>query len=84
MEKQFDLTEISSNLYGPTATGMMGGSKMNYNMFGGAIYTKPTLEIYPDFIQEAPLERGLTRHTYALLGKKDVISIIDDSIAINI
>lgn len=37
MEKQFDLTEISSNLYGPTATGMMGGSKMNYNMFGGAI-----------------------------------------------
>lgn len=37
MEKQFDLTEISSNLYGPTATGMMGGSKMNYNIFGGAI-----------------------------------------------
>lgn len=37
---QFDLTEISSNLYGPTATGMMGGSiykKQNYNMFGGAI-----------------------------------------------
>lgn len=37
MEKQFDLTEINSNLYGPTATGMMGGSKTNYNMFGGAI-----------------------------------------------
>ena len=37
---QYDLTEISSNLYGPTATGMMGGSlnkKQNYNMFGGAI-----------------------------------------------
>jgi len=41
------------------------------NMFGGAIYTAPTLEIYPDFIQEAPLERGLTRHSYALLGKQD-------------
>ena len=41
------------------------------NMFGGAIYTTPTLEVYPDFIQEAPLERGLTRHTYALLGQKD-------------
>lgn len=37
MEKQFDLTEINSNLYGPTATGMMGGSKTKYNMFGGAI-----------------------------------------------
>ena len=41
------------------------------NMFGGAIYTIPTLEIYPDFINEAPLERGLTKHTYALLGKND-------------
>ena len=44
------------------------GSK---NMFGGAIYTTPTLEVYPDFIKEAPLERGLTKHTYALLGKED-------------
>ena len=41
------------------------------NMFGGAIYTQPTLEVYPDFIKEAPLERGIDRHTYALLGKKD-------------
>jgi len=41
------------------------------NMFGGAIYTTPTLEVYPDFINEAPLERGLIRHTYALLGEKD-------------
>ena len=44
------------------------GSK---NMFGGAIYTIPTLDIYPDFVENAPLERGLTRHTYALLGQKD-------------
>lgn len=41
------------------------------NMFGGAIYTQPTLEVYPDFIKEAPLERGIDRHIYALLGKKD-------------
>ena len=44
------------------------GSK---NMFGGAIYTTPTLEVYPDFVKEAPLERGLIRHSYALLGKND-------------
>ena len=44
------------------------GSK---NMFGGAIYTTPTLEVYPDFIKEAPLERGITKHNYALLGEKD-------------
>ena len=43
------------------------GSK---NMFGGAIYTTPTLEVYPDFIKEAPLERGITKHNYALLGEK--------------
>ncbi len=44
------------------------GSK---NMFGGAIYTLPTLEVYPDFIENAPLERGLIRHTYSILGKND-------------
>jgi len=44
------------------------GSK---NMFGGAIYTQPTLEVYPDFIENAPIERGIERHTYAILGKKD-------------
>ena len=37
MENQFDLTDISSNLYGPTATGMLGGRKQPQNMFGGAI-----------------------------------------------
>ena len=41
------------------------------NMFGGAIYTQPTLEVYPTFVEEAPLERGIDRHTYALLGQKD-------------
>ena len=44
------------------------GSK---NMFGGAIYTTPTLEVYPNFISEAPLERGISKHNYALLGEKD-------------
>ncbi len=44
------------------------GSK---NMFGGAIYTIPTLEVYPDFLKEAPLERGISRHTYSLLGEND-------------
>ena len=44
------------------------GSK---NMFGGAIYTAATKEIYPDFINEAPLERGINKHNYALLGEKD-------------
>lgn len=44
------------------------GSK---NMFGGAIYTIPTLDVYPDFVSEAPLERGITKHSYALLGEND-------------
>ena len=40
------------------------GSK---NVFGGAIYTKPTKEIFPDFEKEAPLERNNIKHNYMLL-----------------
>ena len=40
-------------------------------MFGGAIYSAATREIYPDFEKDAPLERGISKHNYALLGEKD-------------
>ena len=40
------------------------GSK---NMFGGAIYTQPTKEIFPNFEKEAPLERNTIKHQYMLL-----------------
>lgn len=44
------------------------GSK---NMFGGAIYTRPTSEIYPEFWKSAPVERCNTEHRFALLGNND-------------
>jgi len=48
--------------------GKFAGSK---NVFGGAIYTKPTKEIFPDFEKTAPLERKNIEHKYALLGEED-------------
>ena len=48
--------------------GRFAGSK---NMFGGAIYAKPTREIFPDFEKTAPLERKNIEHKYAILGETD-------------
>ena len=48
------------------------------NMFGGAIYTAPTKEIYPEFWKTAPVERGIIRHSYALLGEHDGTTISYD------
>ncbi len=52
------------------------GSK---NMFGGAIYTQPTKEIFPDFEANAPIERKTVKHNYMLLTEKEstVISHFD-------
>lgn len=52
--------------------GKFSGSK---NVFGGAIYAQPTHEIFPDFEQNAPLERKNIEHKYALLGEEDATVI---------
>ena len=52
--------------------GLFAGSK---NVFGGAIYTKPTKEIFPNFEQEAPLERRNITHNFMILGEDDSTSI---------
>ena len=43
--------------------GMFAGSK---NVFGGAIYTQPTKELFPNFETEAPVERRTVLHNYSL------------------
>lgn len=48
--------------------GKFCGSK---NMFGGAIYTKPMKEIFPDFEETAPLERKTSEHRYAILTENE-------------
>ncbi len=48
--------------------GTFAGSK---NVFGGAIYTDATKEIFPDFEQTAPLERKNIEHKFAILGEND-------------
>ncbi len=52
--------------------GKFSGSK---NVFGGAIYTQPTREVFPDFEKTAPLERKTVEHKYALLGNDDATVI---------
>ncbi len=48
--------------------GNFAGSK---NVFGGAIYTQPVKEIFPDFEKTAPLERRNIDHKFAILGEND-------------
>jgi len=48
------------------------GSK---NVFGGAVYTKPIKEIFPDFEQSAPLERNNIKHKYMLLTENEDTTI---------
>ena len=47
----------------------------NKNMFGGVIYTEPTAEIVPEFWQEAPLERIVTRDTLWFLDKDSAVEM---------
>lgn len=48
--------------------GAFAGSK---NVFGGAIYTQPMKEIFPDFETSAPLERRNIEHKFMILGEND-------------
>lgn len=52
--------------------GDFSGSK---NMFGGAIYTQPTAEFFPEFWKSAPVERFNSEHRYALLTKDAGVTI---------
>ena len=52
--------------------GNFAGSK---NMFGGAIYTQPTREIFSDFEKTAPLERNNIKHNYTILTETDSTTI---------
>lgn len=52
--------------------GLFAGSK---NVFGGAIYTQPTKEIFPNFESDAPLERRNIEHNFMILGEADSTTI---------
>ena len=52
--------------------GLFAGAK---NVFGGAIYIEPTRELFPNFLEEAPIERFNTEHRYALLTREESTSI---------
>ena len=52
--------------------GMFAGAK---NVFGGAVYTSAIKEIFPNFEEEAPVERRNVEHNFAILGEKDSTTI---------
>lgn len=52
--------------------GSFSGSK---NVFGGAIYTQPTKEIFPNFEQSAPLERKTVIHKYVLRTEDKAVAV---------
>lgn len=52
--------------------GDFAGSK---NVFGGAIYLKPAMEIFPDILEKAPVERINTQHRYAILSGDESTTI---------
>jgi len=52
--------------------GSFSGSK---NMFGGAIYTQPTKELFPNFEESAPLERKTVIHKYVMCTEDESVSV---------
>lgn len=45
------------------------------NVFGGAIYTQPTAELYPNFWETAPVERYNAEHRFCLMTKDSGVTI---------
>lgn len=52
--------------------GSFSGAK---NMYGGVIYSHAAKEIFPNFMEEAPIERFVSEHTYVLLSGDESTSI---------
>lgn len=52
--------------------GSFSGSK---NVFGGAIYTQPTKEIFPNFEESAPLERKTVAHKYIMCTERESVAV---------
>lgn len=52
--------------------GSYAGAK---NMFGGAIYDYPTRDIYPEFKEEAPIERINKTHRYMITDDETAVTV---------
>ena len=52
--------------------GKFAGAK---NMWGGALYGPSIYELFPDFWEEAPVERYIHRHKYSLLTREASFSV---------
>ena len=79
MEK-FDVIVVGAGPAGATAGMLLARAGMNVviiergqapggkNVSGGLIYTKPVVDVYPNFWETAPVERAITSHQVVMLG----------------
>lgn len=87
MENRCDVIIVGAGLAGVSAGIEIakGGKKVvilekgahagGKNMFGGVIYTKPTLEIFPNLLEEAPIERLNLSHRWAILDEENSTTV---------
>ncbi|MEJ5201913.1 MAG: FAD-dependent oxidoreductase [Anaerolineales bacterium] len=86
MEK-FDAIVIGAGPSGSTAAAILSKAGMNVlllergnpagskNVSGGILYTTAIKEVFPDFINSAPLERAITDHHIVILGENSSTTI---------
>ena len=56
-----------------------GNESGEKNMFGGAIYTKQTEEIFPNFWETAPIERGISNQKILMLTNEEANEISNNT-----
>ena len=86
MEK-FDVVVIGAGPAGSTASYLLakeglsvlqverGATAGSKNVSGGLIYSKPIVDIFPEFWTKAPVERAITNHQIVMLGKEASTSV---------
>ena len=86
-EEKFDAIIVGGGLAGLTCAYYLAQAELEVlllergdfcgakNMTGGRIYTHSLKKVFPDFEQEAPLERKVTRERIALMTEKGAVNI---------
>jgi len=86
-EEKFDVIVVGAGLAGSTAAyvlakeglqvllierGRQAGAK---NMTGGIIYSRVVHEVFPNFWEEAPVERAITSYNIVFLGENSAVTL---------
>jgi electron transfer flavoprotein-quinone oxidoreductase len=84
---KFDVIVVGAGPAGSTAAYLLGKAGMNVvliergqapgskNVSGGLLYSKPVNEIYPNFWDNAPVERAITSHQITMLSENGSVGL---------